>query len=117
MSEQPSDRLRRVRIAAGFETPQEAARAFGWNPNTYKSHENGVRGLRPEAAKRYASGFSRGNRAKVSYIWLITGTDPKASLSPEEEEALSLFRDLDDAERAQAVAILRTLKRPSQNTA
>lgn len=52
-----ADRLRELRIRRGFSTAADAARAFGWNEHTYKSHENAVRGIRPDAAKRYAAAF------------------------------------------------------------
>lgn len=66
MSEQ-FERLRLARERAGFEGPTDAATYFGWNPVTYRSHENGQRGLRPDIAKRYARAF------KVSAAWLLTG--------------------------------------------
>lgn len=53
----PADRLRKARIARGFESPTAAARHFGWNEVTYRAHENGTRGLRIAAAKRYARAF------------------------------------------------------------
>ena len=52
-----ADRLRRLRIAKGYETAADAARAFGWNEHTYKSHENGVRGIKLPAARKYAAAF------------------------------------------------------------
>jgi hypothetical protein len=51
------DRLRDLRIRRGFSTASDAAKAFGWNEHTYKSHENGIRGIRPDAARKYASAF------------------------------------------------------------
>lgn len=53
----PAARLRQLRIRKGFATASDAAKAFGWNEHTYKSHENGVRGIRPDAARKYAAGF------------------------------------------------------------
>ena len=64
-----SKRLRSLRIRRGFESPIDAARAFGWNEHTYKSHENGLRGIRTEAAKRYALAFG----STVGF--LLTGVD------------------------------------------
>lgn len=55
--ETPGDRLRKLRLDKGFATAAEAARAFGWSQDTYKSHENSVRGIRPDAARKYASAF------------------------------------------------------------
>lgn len=51
------DRLRELRVRRGFSTASDAAKAFGWNEHTYKSHENGIRGIRPEMAKKYAAAF------------------------------------------------------------
>lgn len=64
---EPYERLQQARKKAGFETASDAARAFGWNENTYRSHENGERGLKPATAARYAKCF------KTSYGWLLTG--------------------------------------------
>jgi hypothetical protein len=51
------DRLRALRVKRGFSTASDAAKAFGWNEHTYKSHENGVRGIRPDAARKYAAAY------------------------------------------------------------
>lgn len=64
---EPSERLRQIRAAAGYRFAKEAARAFGWNENTYSSHENGNRGIPAAAAKKYAARF------KVSLDWLLEG--------------------------------------------
>lgn len=55
--ETPADRLRKARIARGFKSPTDAARHFGWSEVTYRAHENGTRGLRIDAARRYAKAF------------------------------------------------------------
>ena len=65
--EEPHDRLAIARRNAGFENATEAARAFAWNENTYRSHENGERGLRLAIAERYARAFD------ASAAWLLTG--------------------------------------------
>lgn len=72
MSE-PYERLQRARIDAGFESAREAAMNFGWGISTYTSHENGQRGLRPDAARRYARAF------KVKPEWLLYGAGKTAS--------------------------------------
>lgn len=66
---EPNERLRLARERAGYQSPLDAARAFGWNENTYKSHEGGIRGIRPIAAKRYAKAF------RVSTAWILTGEE------------------------------------------
>jgi hypothetical protein len=67
-----SERLKWARQNAGFASTREAANRFGWNENTYKSHEGGARGKdrRPpdeDAVSKYARGF------RVDFIWLYTG--------------------------------------------
>lgn len=60
-------RLQRARADAGYSTPTDAARAFGWTVPTYLAHENGTRGITRDAAQRYARAF------QVSPAWLLTG--------------------------------------------
>lgn len=57
MTKEPGDRLRELRIKKGFATAADAARAYGWNENTYKSHENAERGIKPHVARKYASAY------------------------------------------------------------
>lgn len=65
----PGDRLRNARRAAGFKTQREACQRYGWNENTYRTHENGPRGISKSAALEYARVF------KVSVAWLLTGQE------------------------------------------
>lgn len=62
-----ADRLRRARVAAGFDQMVDAARRLGVNPNTYAQHENGIRGFRHPTAEQYARAFA------VDLTWLLTG--------------------------------------------
>lgn len=62
-----SDRLRSLRIKRGFPTAADAAKAFGWNEHTYKSHENGIRGIKTEAARKYAAAYGS------SAAYILTG--------------------------------------------
>lgn len=64
---EPKDRLTEARRKAGYSSPTDAARAFGWAPPTYLSHENGSRGIRWEAARAYARAF------RVSPTWIMEG--------------------------------------------
>jgi len=57
MSRTPGDRLIDLREKRGFQTAREAARAFGWNEVTYRSHENGTRNIPYDVAQRYAAAF------------------------------------------------------------
>lgn len=64
-----NERLKKARSDKGYLNPSEAARAFGWNVNTYRSHENGNRDISKSAAIKYANAFN------VSVDWLLTGVD------------------------------------------
>lgn len=74
MEQQPHDRLRKLREAKGYEGPADAARAFGWNEHTYKSHENGVRGIRLPAAQKYAKAFNS------TAAFILTGASDSSQL-------------------------------------
>ena len=63
----PAERLRSVRIATGYKTAQDAARAMGMKIPTYHGHENGTTGLRRTAAIRYAKFYN------ISLDWLLMG--------------------------------------------
>jgi SOS-response transcriptional repressor LexA len=52
----PAERLSAIRLSRGFSRP-EAIAAFGFDKNTYASHENGNRGISAAAARRYAKAF------------------------------------------------------------
>lgn len=67
MPESPSDRLRQARKRAGFETAAAFAAKFDLTESTYRSAENGSRGLRLPAAKRYAPLLG------VTWQWLMEG--------------------------------------------
>lgn len=85
----PADRLRQLRIRKGFSTASDAAKAFGWNEHTYKSHENGIRGIRLDAARKYASAFSStaayiltgGNGAQADPVTKVTNVPVIARVS------------------------------------
>src|SRR5690606_19234728 len=69
MQKQPHERLQEVREKAGFRSAMEAAQHFGWGYSTYASHENGSRGMRLDAARKYARAFG------VAVGWLLTGNN------------------------------------------
>lgn len=75
--QQPKDRLREARIAAGFDSPADAARAMGVPYPTYAAHENGHRGVSKAAAAKYAE------RLRVSPGWILYGEHAKISDLPE----------------------------------
>lgn len=73
----PAERLIEARQNAGLRSAREAAERFDWNYPTYAAHENGGRGLRPEAARKYARAFN------VSAAYLLYGGKPVADSSAE----------------------------------
>lgn len=93
MEREPYGRLREARIRAGFASPAEAASRFVWNPNTYKSHENGFRGIGIKAAERYGKAFH------VSAGWILTGEGSPPPLDPDESALLARHRALDEGSR------------------
>lgn len=63
----PNQRLKRAREAAGFQTAKAAAESMGVPVSTYIGHENGHRGFPAARAPQYARKF------KVSEEWLLYG--------------------------------------------
>lgn len=63
----PSERLKQARVEQGLASAAEAARRFGWTTSTYAGHENGSRGMKMDAAEKYARAFH------VSPEWLMFG--------------------------------------------
>lgn len=59
------ERLRQARLDAGYSSAADAARTFGWEIPSYRSHENGTRAFDIEAAKRYGRAF------RVNPGWLL----------------------------------------------
>jgi hypothetical protein len=55
--EKPADRLRRLRLHAGFPTAADAARAMKANVVTFQHHENGRRAISRKAAEEYGRFF------------------------------------------------------------
>lgn len=73
MSSKIGERLRQKRLAAGYATASEAARRFGWNENTYRSHENTTRNVPREWLVAYAKVYG------VTISWLTTGHEEQLS--------------------------------------
>jgi transcriptional regulator with XRE-family HTH domain len=83
---EPFQRLAWAREQAKFATPTDAARRFGWNENTYRSHENGNRDLSRKAAEKYADAF------KVPVGWLLFKEGASSKLEPVTSERDRLDR-------------------------
>ena len=73
---EPSERLKEAREAKGIPSAREAARRYGWSPDTYAQHENGTRGITRKAADRYSAALG------VSPAWLLTGESAAPALAP-----------------------------------
>lgn len=67
MLKEPFERLREARVGRGYTSTADFARKFGFSEVTYRSHENGTRGLTLAAARQY------GRALQKSWIWLLTG--------------------------------------------
>jgi transcriptional regulator with XRE-family HTH domain len=101
-----SARIRMAREAAGL-SQSALARAVKVNPSAVNHMESGrTKALRAETILALASALS------VSAYWLETGNgspSPDARLSPEETEALSIYRLLTTANRDAFLSVGRTL--------
>ena len=81
---EPYQRLQQARAKRNFEQAVDAARAYGWKESTYISHENGIRGLKPAVAKRYAKAF------KVTPEWLLYG-DTRRADAPDQAKVVRVI--------------------------
>ena len=91
------ERLQEARRTASYETPAEAAEAFGWKKPTYWAHENGSRGLTRARGKVYADAF------KVEYEWLMTG---KGSMRKGRDDLDRAVASLDASQRPKAARLI-----------
>lgn len=66
----PGERLREARKKRGYAGPSEVAERFNWNVNTYKSVENGIRGLSKANAKKW------GRALRTTAQWLLYEDGP-----------------------------------------
>lgn len=97
----PDERLVWARTRAKFATASDAARRFGWNENTYRSHENGQRGISKKAAAQYAKAF------KVPVEWLLYGQG--SMVPPPDPELISLFGNLKPEEQETIRQLMRQM--------
>lgn len=97
--DEPYERLQWARERAGCDSPTEAARRKGWNENTYRSHENGQRGLSKKAAAKYAKAY------KIPVDWLLYGED--AMTPPVDPELTNLLENLTDEQREALKNLIR----------
>lgn len=86
MSSEQSERLRKAREKAGFESASEAARAFGWGVSGYIHHENGTRAFGLDAATKYGRAF----RTKPGYLLGLDGIDNLRSYQSKASTILSV---------------------------
>ncbi len=111
----PAERLREARQKRGYAGPSEVSERFGWNVNTYKSVENGIRGLSKANAKKWA----RALRTTAQWLLYEDGPGP-GEIQPSDgfdrhalEASIALALDLlprsEAAEIARAARILYQL--------
>lgn len=92
-------RLASARDAAGFKSPRAAARARGWNENTYKAHEQRNK-FGEDEARRYGRAFG------YNWLWLLHKTgEPKGrgqadvdetdSRPPRQSRSMVTIREID----------------------
>lgn len=60
-------RLRQIRVEKGYRSARAASAALGLPESSFRSHENGSRPIREDAARLYAEKFN------VNYSWLWNG--------------------------------------------
>lgn len=100
-----SDRLAKARALAGYRNWREAADALGFEVLTYKAHETGVRGLRPDVAERYAAAFG------VSVTWLLYGRGSMRAVgaSPCIAQVVALMEMLPEAEQRKVLGFVEAV--------
>lgn len=69
-------RLHQARLAANLGGYRKLSQRFGWNENSYKSHEQGKSSFGIVDARKYAKAF------KVSSQWLFMGTGTPEDTDP-----------------------------------
>lgn len=97
------ERLRAAREAAGYKSPTDAARAFGWNVNTTSSNENGNRTFSRTMAEKYARAYH------ISLDWLLTGRGQMKGQDPDAAEVVDIWSRIPERDRAAAKAMLQGL--------
>lgn len=96
-----ASRLRKARVASGYQSRAEAADAMDLSYTTYASHENGGRGIPLRRLSRYAAFF------KVNLIWLAEGKGPQTGKGIDTSDILA---DLPPEGRQQALEYIDFLK-------
>lgn len=91
------ERLAHARSQAGYSKATDAARAFGWNENTYRSHENGTRDISKAAAQKYGKAY------KVDPSWLLFG---KKGLEFSDQKMLELFQTLTPKDQREILKLI-----------
>lgn len=81
-------RLELARKNRGFRTAEDACTAFGWNLNTYLSHESGIRSF-IKSVESYAQAF------QVNAGWLMFGESPPNWYSEANQSLKTTFFNMD----------------------
>lgn len=95
-------RLKKARLAAGYEKAIDAIRAHDWNKNTYSSNENGNRAFGRQAAEKYATAFD------ISLEWLLTGRGEMKPVA-NSAEIVDIWSRIPERDRKAALKMLEGL--------
>lgn len=77
IDQRPAQRLRQARIEAGYDSAAAFAQAHELTESSYRSHENGSRGMTRPIAERYARLLG----GSVTWQWLLFGDELKPAES------------------------------------
>ena len=88
----PHSRLRRLREQAGYATAADFARASGLEEGTYRSHENGSRGIRFRTAMTYVQALDARPPDQVA-VWILDGGPEPELAMPSALAVVTAFED------------------------
>lgn len=97
---EPAERLRQLRLAAGYSDMESACDRFGFKYEAYKKHENAERTIRQYKAEVYARAY------KSTAAYILTGNDPVEQLPPDEAALIRKYRMAPPSGRKYAHAVL-----------
>ncbi|MBX9924770.1 MAG: helix-turn-helix domain-containing protein [Hyphomicrobiaceae bacterium] len=97
----PSARLKQLRVQHKFSTATDAARFHGWHETTYRSHENGNRGIPVEAARRYAKAYG----VHPNELLGLAGVPGSPVTSALNEVSVGVWRDRNIDERKKNIIL------------
>lgn len=102
-----ADRIRRARIAAGFDTATEAAERLGMKPHAYRHYESGYRTPPTSRLADMARAF------RVDMDWLVSG---KGGQSDASAEIVDIWDRISEQDKPAALQVLKSLAASSNKT-